>query len=69
MSALPPKADITAAQTNVRFVPKADIHPPLWPRSAELIVQPQRHTIRGAFTQEKALVLSLSFYDGYSGAR
>jgi hypothetical protein len=25
MSALPPKADITAAQTNVRFVPKADI--------------------------------------------
>src|SRR5215472_10391847 len=24
MSALPPKADITAAQTNVRFVPKAD---------------------------------------------
>jgi len=27
MSALPPKADITAAQTNVRFVPKADIAP------------------------------------------
>jgi len=25
MSALPPKADITAAQTYVRFVPKADI--------------------------------------------
>jgi hypothetical protein len=25
MSALPPKADITAAQTNVRYVPKADI--------------------------------------------
>jgi hypothetical protein len=25
MSALPPKADIAAAQTNVRFVPKADI--------------------------------------------
>ena len=25
MSALPPIADITAAQTNVRFVPKADI--------------------------------------------
>src|SRR6516162_9055113 len=25
MSALPPKADITAAQTNVRFVPKADV--------------------------------------------
>jgi hypothetical protein len=25
MSALPPKADITAALTNVRFVPKADI--------------------------------------------
>jgi hypothetical protein len=25
MSALPPKADITAVQTNVRFVPKADI--------------------------------------------
>jgi len=25
MSALPPKADVTAAQTNVRFVPKADI--------------------------------------------
>src|SRR6516225_2119915 len=25
MSALPPKADITPAQTNVRFVPKADI--------------------------------------------
>jgi hypothetical protein len=25
MSVLPPKADITAAQTNVRFVPKADI--------------------------------------------
>jgi hypothetical protein len=25
MSALPPKADITAAQINVRFVPKADI--------------------------------------------
>jgi len=25
MSALPPKADITAAQTDVRFVPKADI--------------------------------------------
>src|SRR5262249_38533794 len=25
MSALPEKADITAAQTNVRFVPKADI--------------------------------------------
>jgi hypothetical protein len=25
MSALLPKADITAAQTNVRFVPKADI--------------------------------------------
>jgi len=25
MSALPPKADITTAQTNVRFVPKADI--------------------------------------------
>jgi hypothetical protein len=24
MSALPPKADITAAQTNVRFVPEAD---------------------------------------------
>ena len=24
MSALPPKADITAAQTNVRFLPKAD---------------------------------------------
>ena len=24
MSALPPKADITAVQTNVRFVPKAD---------------------------------------------
>ena len=27
MSALPPKADITAAQTYVRFVPKADICP------------------------------------------
>ena len=26
MSALPPKADITAAQTNVRFVPKADVN-------------------------------------------
>ena len=25
MSALPPKADITAAQTNVRFVPIADM--------------------------------------------
>jgi len=25
MSALPPKADIAAGQTNVRFVPKADI--------------------------------------------
>ena len=25
LSAIPPKADITAAQTNVRFVPKADI--------------------------------------------
>src|SRR5215470_599280 len=28
LSALPPKADITAAQTNVRFVPKADMPPP-----------------------------------------
>ena len=28
MSALPPKADITAAQTNVRFVPKADVAVP-----------------------------------------
>jgi hypothetical protein len=27
MSALPPKADITAMQTNVRYVPEADIRP------------------------------------------
>ena len=30
MSALPPKADIAAGQTDVRFVPKADIRPPLF---------------------------------------
>jgi hypothetical protein len=29
MSALPPKADTTAAQTYVRFVPKADIGRPI----------------------------------------
>jgi hypothetical protein len=28
MSALPPKADIEATQTNVCFVPKADFGPP-----------------------------------------
>jgi hypothetical protein len=28
MSAIPPKADIDMCEWHVRFVPKADIHPP-----------------------------------------
>src|SRR6516162_2361711 len=38
MSALPPKADIAAPQTNVRFVPKADIGRCGWVR----LVKPTR---------------------------
>jgi hypothetical protein len=49
ISALPPKADITGCDRDVRFVPKADIRCEfLSPSgSVELIVQPDAHNVVG----------------------
>jgi hypothetical protein len=47
MSALPPKADMCGANTNVRFGPEADINPKtiLW-RYSELIIRLQIERMR-----------------------
>ena len=56
MSALPPKADIAVAQTNVRFVPKADI----LRRGRSVVIRLSRQRLRVAFAAQLARALSRS---------
>jgi|GEM_PF-1032592 len=58
MSALPPKADIGAAQINVRFGPEADIA--WWHSSKNLLFQIKENAIRiaAAITPPTAITMS-----------